>query len=84
MQTRTGIVAADPRVLPIGSVVRIGTNARHHSAIYRVMDTGARVRGRRVDIFMPSCRAARKFGRRPVRVAVLRHGWRPEARLAAR
>jgi 3D (Asp-Asp-Asp) domain-containing protein len=67
-RTRRGIVAADPRVLPIGSVIRIaGLGARPQTFV--VADTGAAVKGRRVDIFLPSCRAAKRFGRRHVLVS---------------
>ena len=69
--TRPGIVAADPRVLPLGSVVRIDAPDDDHDGVYTVLDTGAAVKGRIVDIFMPDCRAARQFGRRPVLVHVL-------------
>lgn len=67
VRTRRGIIAADPRLLPIGTVVRIdGLGARTQT--YVVSDTGSAVKGRHVDIFMPSCRAAKRFGRRPVMV----------------
>jgi 3D (Asp-Asp-Asp) domain-containing protein len=74
---RTGIVAADPAVLPVGTVLRIldGPSA----GIYTVMDTGAAVKGRMIDIFIPDCRRAERFGRQSVRVHVLRHGWDPKA-----
>jgi len=39
---------------------------------YTVMDTGSGVKGRVLDIFMPSCAKARRFGRRVVDVKVLR------------
>ena len=71
VEARPGIVAADPRVLPTGSVVRIeGFAAR--SATYVVADRG--VTGRHVDIFMRSCRAAKRFGRRHLFVRVLKIG----------
>ena len=76
-RTHTGIVAADPRILPVGSVVEI-VQPDHVAGIYTVMDTGSAVKGRTLDIFMPSCEHAIKFGRRPVRVNVLRRGWGPE------
>lgn len=70
-RTRPGIVAADPRLLPIGTVLRIdGLGARTQT--YVVDDTGSAVKGRRVDIFMPSCRAAKRFGKRPVLVRALK------------
>ena len=74
--TRTGIVAADPRLLPVGSVIRI-TSPQAHAGIYTVMDTGAAVAGHRLDIFMPDCARAKKFGRQIIRIRVLRRGWNP-------
>lgn len=76
-RTRSGIVAADPRVLPVGSVVRIMDGPS--TGIYTVMDTGPAVRGHTLDIFMPKCAHAHRFGRRLVHVRVLRHGWDPKA-----
>jgi 3D (Asp-Asp-Asp) domain-containing protein len=73
-QTARGTIAADPRVLPPGSVVRIESMERRYSGTYTVTDTGAKVKGRRVDIFLPSCAEARKFGKRVVLGTVLRRG----------
>jgi 3D (Asp-Asp-Asp) domain-containing protein len=67
-----GIVAADPRVLPVGSTVKILDGPR--TGVFTVLDTGADIKGRRIDIYIPSCARARKFGRRTVRVIVLRRG----------
>lgn len=66
---RRGIVAADPRVLPLGT--RININAGAYSGTYTVADTGGAVRGRILDIWVPSCAEANKFGRRSIRVAVV-------------
>ena len=77
-RTHTGIVAADPRVLPVGSVLRI-LAPDEYAGIYTVMDTGGRIKGRNLDIFVPSCTRAVEFGRRPVRARVLRRGWAPKA-----
>jgi 3D (Asp-Asp-Asp) domain-containing protein len=66
-----GVVAADPRLLPTGSRVRLhGIAGRPQT--YVVEDHG--VHGRRLDIFMPSCRAAKRFGKRPVHVHVVQRG----------
>lgn len=67
---RRGVVAADRRVLPLGTRVRV-KNAGRYSGVYRVEDTGGRIRGRRIDIYMPSRGAARQFGRQTVKVEVL-------------
>ncbi len=65
---RRGIIAADPRVLRLGSKVNV--NAGGYSGTYLVSDTGSRVKGRKLDIWMPSCSEARRFGRRSVTVNV--------------
>lgn len=71
-----GIIAADPRVLPLGSVLRL--HAGKYSGIYTVMDTGGGIRGSRLDIYLPTRSEAIAFGSRDVKVEVLRHGWEPD------
>lgn len=75
---RTGIAAADPAILPVGSVVRLETPSPRYSGVWTVMDTGPSVRGRTVDLYLWSCKEALQFGRRSVRLTVLRLGWSPE------
>ena len=66
---RRGIVAADRRVLPLGT--RINISAGSYSGTYTVADTGGAVRGRILDIWVPSCSEANKFGRRTIKVSVV-------------
>lgn len=66
---RRGIIAADRRVLSIGTRVRL--EAGPYSGEYLVADTGGAVRGRKIDIWMPSTGEAMRFGRRPVKLTVL-------------
>lgn len=66
---RRGIVAADRRVLPLGS--RIQIDAGSYSGMYTVADTGGSVKGRVLDIWVPSCSEAVRFGRRPVKVSMM-------------
>jgi 3D (Asp-Asp-Asp) domain-containing protein len=75
---RTGIAAADPAILPVGSVVRLETPNPRYSGVWTVMDTGPAVRGRSVDLYLWSCKEALQFGRRNIRLTVLRLGWSPE------
>jgi 3D (Asp-Asp-Asp) domain-containing protein len=63
---RRGIVAADPRVLPLGSRIQIDAGA--YSGTYTVADTGGAIRGRILDIWVPSCSEANRFGRRTIHV----------------
>ncbi|HJT67651.1 MAG TPA: 3D domain-containing protein [Pyrinomonadaceae bacterium] len=69
-----GIIAADPRFLPLGSRVRLQAGA--YSGEYVVADTGSMVRGRRIDIWTPTSREAMRFGRRLVKLTVLSLGGR--------
>jgi len=71
--TKPGIVAADTSVLPLGTRIQV-TNAGPHSGIYTVTDTGSKVRGRHIDIYLPSWTRAKEFGRKIVHVRVLRWG----------
>ena len=64
-----GLIAADPRVLPLGSRVRLEVPGYHGE--YLVADTGGMIRGRRIDIWIPSSREAMRFGRRTVKLTVL-------------
>jgi len=75
---QAGIAAADPDLLPEGSVVQVEGAPEGHGGIYTVLDTGPKVQGRHVDLYMWSCTEARHFGRRPVRLSVLRLGWSPK------
>lgn len=66
---RRGVIAADRRVLPIGTRVRL--QAGQYSGEYVVADTDGAVKGRKIDVWMPSTREAMRFGRRPVKLTVL-------------
>jgi 3D (Asp-Asp-Asp) domain-containing protein len=77
VNVRNGIAAADPDLLPIGSVIRIDELGEKYDGIYTVMDTGPKVQGRHVDVYLWSCHEALKMGRRPMKLTVLRMGWNP-------
>ena len=64
-----GVIAADRRVLPIGTRVRL--EAGSYSGEYVVADTGGSVRGHKIDIWVPNAGEAMRFGRRPVKLTVL-------------
>ena len=76
---QSGVAAADPSLLPVGSVVEIDSLPGSYNGIYTIMDTGPGVQGRQVDLYMWSCNEALAFGRRPIHVTVLRLGWNPRA-----
>jgi 3D (Asp-Asp-Asp) domain-containing protein len=56
-------IAADPRVLPIGSIVEIES-----LGVRQVHDVGSAIKGRRIDIYVATCAEARAWGRRERRV----------------
>jgi 3D (Asp-Asp-Asp) domain-containing protein len=68
-QVRTGMIAADPSVLPLGTVVHL--RAGSYTGTYTVLDTGGRIRGRLIDVYVPTHREAMQFGRRSVKIKVL-------------
>ena len=67
-----GLIAADPRLLPLGSRIRLEAGA--YSGDYLVADTGGLIKGRKIDIWTPSSREAMRFGRRKVKLTVLSYG----------
>lgn len=69
IDTRPGVIAADPRVLPIGTVVHL--RAGQYTGTYTVMDTGGRIKGRRVDVYLQTHREAIQFGRRQVKIKII-------------
>ena len=68
-----GHVAADPEVIPLGSMIYVDSPLM--GGIYQVLDTGELVKGKIIDIFIPSYEACEEFGRRMVKVKVLRYGF---------
>ena len=79
VNVRTGIAAADPELLPVGSVIQVERLGERYNGIYTIMDTGPKVQGRHIDIYMWSCYEALELGRRGIQVTVLRLGWNPKA-----
>jgi 3D (Asp-Asp-Asp) domain-containing protein len=79
VNVRSGIAAADPDLLPVGSVIQVDAPGTRNDGIYTIMDTGPKVQGRRLDLYMWSCYEALAFGKNGVKVTVLRLGWNPQA-----
>lgn len=74
---RRGVIAADPRVIPLGSVVQISTPG--YCGVYSVQDTGKKIKGKIVDLWVESPREARIFGRRQIKLHILRLGPKPSS-----
>jgi 3D (Asp-Asp-Asp) domain-containing protein len=68
---KSGIVAADPQVLPLGTTVRVAGLRSRRPQVFTVADTGAAVKGKTIDIFIRDCAQAKTFGRRRVQVTIL-------------
>jgi 3D (Asp-Asp-Asp) domain-containing protein len=62
-----GIVAVDPRVIPLGTALYVD---RYGFAI--AADTGRKIKGARIDLCFPTHREAMGFGTRSVKVLILR------------
>ena len=72
IHTRPGVIAADPSVLPLGTVVHL--RAGRYTGTYTVLDTGGRIKGRLVDVYVQTHREAIEFGRRQVKIKVIGRG----------
>jgi 3D (Asp-Asp-Asp) domain-containing protein len=59
---RQGIVAADPKLFPLGRYVELYIGRTYHGR-FLVDDTGSRIHDGILDIWTPDCREARRFGR---------------------
>ncbi|HXF97341.1 MAG TPA: 3D domain-containing protein [Gaiellaceae bacterium] len=62
---RKGVVAVDPRVIPLGTRLYVPGYGRAIAA-----DVGTAIKGRIIDLWMPSTAAARAWGRRTVTITV--------------
>lgn len=71
--TAPGLVSADPTVIPLGSMIYVESPLM--GGVYQVLDTGELVKGKIIDIFIPSYEKCVEFGRRIVKVKVLRYGF---------
>jgi len=78
VDVQAGIAAADEALLPEGSVISVSGVPEQYRGIYTVMDTGPKVLGRHVDLYMWNCDEAVDFGRRDILLTVLRLGWSPK------
>ena len=67
-----GIVAADVRHLPLGTRLEVIAPGQNYAGVYTVLDTGSKISGHDLDIFMSSCANAKRFGRRLVTVRILK------------
>ena len=70
-QTREGrTVAGDPNVLPLGTKIQV-KGAGEYSGVYLVQDSGRKINGQEIDIFIDDPAEAKKFGKKQVLVRIL-------------
>ncbi len=72
MRAQRGVVAVDPKVIPLGTKLYIESADGSFVYGYAVAgDTGGAIKGNRVDLFMDSYSECMQFGRRTVNVYIL-------------
>ncbi|HEX8921323.1 MAG TPA: 3D domain-containing protein [Pyrinomonadaceae bacterium] len=72
---RRGTIAADPKILPYGTRVYL-TGAGSYDGEYLVTDAGTAIKGNKIDVWVPTMKEARRFGRKTVKLTVLSYGGR--------
>lgn len=60
-------VAVDPDVIPLGTKIYVPEFDR----VFEAQDIGGKIRGRRMDFFLPDHNTAVTFGRRPIKAYLL-------------
>lgn len=63
-----GIIAVDPSVIPLGTVVQID------GKLFSAQDTGGAIKGRKIDILVESEEMAYRLGRFKTRVFIVKDG----------
>jgi 3D (Asp-Asp-Asp) domain-containing protein len=70
-RTRWGVVAVDPKVIPIGSSLEI---EGYEGTTFVAEDVGGGIRGESVDIWLPDAKEAKTYGTQYRRVTIIREG----------
>lgn len=71
-KARPGVVAVDPKVIPLGTKLYIESLDGTKDYGYAIAeDTGGAIRGNRIDLFMEDPKDVKAFGRRKVKVYIL-------------
>lgn len=72
MMAQYGVIAVDPRVIPLGTKLYIETTDGSYTYGYSVAaDTGSAIKGNKVDLFFPTHGEALQFGRKTVNVYIM-------------
>lgn len=68
-QVHKGAIAADLKVLPLGTIVHI-----EGMGIFTVKDSGSAIKGNIVDIWVADKKKALQFGRKKIKLRVISYG----------
>ncbi|MEH6974536.1 MULTISPECIES: 3D domain-containing protein [Bacillus] len=66
------VIAVDPSLIPLNSLVRVSYGSNSFEAY--AIDTGGDIKGNRIDVLVGSESIAKDFGRKNVKVTVLKKG----------
>jgi 3D (Asp-Asp-Asp) domain-containing protein len=69
-ETRWGVVAVDPKMIPLGSTLTI----EGYDGVFVAEDTGGAIKGTAVDLWLPDPNDAKRFGTQYRKVTILREG----------
>lgn len=67
-RARYGVVAIDPKVIPLGSKVKV----EGFKTIFSAEDVGGAIKGKKIDIFHPNLKRCLEFGHQKRKVWVLK------------
>ncbi len=75
-KARPGVVAVDPKVIPLGTKLYIESldSEWEDYGLASAEDTGGAIKGNKIDLFMENSEDVQKFGRRNVKVYILEEG----------
>ena len=66
-QARYGVIATDPKVIPLGSKVYIP----YFDKVFIAEDTGSAIKGNKIDIWLPTYKEAMNWGIRNIDIIIL-------------
>jgi 3D (Asp-Asp-Asp) domain-containing protein len=72
-KTRWGVVAVDPKVIPLGSTLRIDG---YPGTVFTAEDVGSAIKGNAVDIWLPDPEQAKRYGTQYRLITVISEGRR--------
>jgi len=70
-RTRWGVVAVDPKIIPIGSTLLI---EGYDETTFVAEDIGGGIKGETLDIWLPNAKEAQAYGTQYRRVTIVREG----------